>query len=662
VLDTTETLTTLRSRGGVAVRRGAKLLRRIEKDIIGLNYVGLVAAAVFFAWSVTPSLLPRDWLFQGLISGVNAVIGYGVGCVLDWLFRRWVRPKLPWPAPGVRVRYAVKITVLALCVLTAGYMLVLSADWQRQIYALMNMKGTTTSGYLRTGGLSALVGMLVIVLYRTLRLLVRLLARLLSRWIRVPSKFAPAVGAVLLMILIVTLFNGVATRAFFAVANSAFSVRNNKVTPYAVQPQQPERSGSPVSLAKWNMLGSEGRWFVSHGPAAFRIGAVTGRPALEPIRVYVGLGSTKSGQSQGDLAVAELERTHAFERKVLVIVTTTGTGWANSMSANAIEYMYGGDTAVVASQYSYLPSVLSFLADRQKVAQSGYEMFDAIYRAWSRQPPQSRPKLLVYGESLGSQGSEAAFGGLADLRSRVDGALWVGPPNSNRLWSQFVARRDPGSREVEPVYADGLVVRFAADAADLGVPSADWRQPRIAYLQHASDPIVWWSPDLAFSQPDWLSERRGSDVSPQMRWWPLVTFWQVAADLTNAQSVSDGHGHNYGSLVLDAWAAVLPPPDWKSGPGTTDPHTARPRRILRTCGEITASSQRRFVDTPARSLELSPWQLSTRVSDLGILVGCVPLRKESCGHLAPAVRRLLSQAWRDEERWNRRRCGPRCWR
>jgi len=189
-------------------------------------------------------------------------------------------------------------------------------------------------------------------------------------------------------------------------------------------------------------------------------------------------------------------------------------------------------------------------------------MFDAIYRAWSQQPAQSRAKLLVYGESLGSQGSEAAFDGLADLRSRVDGALWVGPPNSNRLWKQFASRRDPGSREVEPVYADGLVVRFAADAADLAKPSPEWRRPRIAYLQHASDPIVWWSPDLIFSQPDWLSERRGSDVSTQMHWWPFVTFWQVAADLTNAQGVSDGHGHNYGSLVLDGWAAVLPPPDW----------------------------------------------------------------------------------------------------
>lgn len=217
---------------------------------------------------------------------------------------------------------------------------------------------------------------------------------------------------------------------------------------------------------------------------------------------------------------------------------------------------------MVATQYSYLPSALSFLADRDKVAASGRELFEAVYRRTLTRPAEDRPKLLVYGESLGSQGSEGAFDGLADLREKVDGALWVGPPNSNRLWQQFVSRRDPGSPETEPVYADGLVIRFAGDRDDLARPGPEWRAPRIAYLQHASDPIVWWSPDLVFTQPDWLSEPRGPDVSPRMRWVPLVTFWQVSADLTNAQGVRDGHGHRYGSLVLDGWAAVARPPGW----------------------------------------------------------------------------------------------------
>lgn len=556
MLEKADTLTKLRARVAVVVRRA--------EDIIDLNYVGLVVATVFFALSVTPSLVPRDWLFQGLISGINAALGYGLGCLVEWGFRALVRPRWTIPAPPTWVRYAVKSALLFTAALTAALMLVQSARWQREITALMGMEGTTTPAYLRTGFLSLAVAAAVVAAYRTLREIILFLARQLNRRMKVPRELAPTAGALVLVVLAVTLFNGVASRAFTAVANSAFSVRNDHTSPNAVQPQRPERSGSPQSLAAWETLGFEGRWFVSTGPTASRIETVTGRTAREPIRAYVGLESARNDQEQSALAVEELERTGAFERQVMVVVTTTGTGWVNSLAAGAIEYMYGGDTAIVASQYSYLPSVLSFLSDREKAAAAGRDLFDAVYAHWSLRPADSRPRLFVYGESLGSQGSEAAFEGLADLREKVDGALWVGPPNSNRLWKQFVSRRDPGSREVQPIYADGLVVRFAAEAADLAVPGPEWRAPRIAYLMHPSDPIVWWSPDLIFSQPDWLSEPRGSDVSSQMRWAPFVTFWQVTADLTNAQGVSDGHGHRYGSLVLDGWAAITEPPDWNA--------------------------------------------------------------------------------------------------
>ncbi|MEV0687524.1 alpha/beta hydrolase [Nocardia sp. NPDC050378] len=534
--------------------RGKRVVRRVE-DIVDLNYPGIVVATLFFALSVTPSLVPRDWLFQGLISGINAAIGYGLGCVLEWGSRRWVRPRIPLAGPPDRVRYAIKAVVLVVCAVVAAGMLVQSARWQREITSLMGMEGTTTPAYLRTGLLSVAVGVAVVAVYRTVRALILVLARQLNQWVRVPRELAPSAGALVLVVFAVTVFNGVASRAFFAVANSAFSVRNDRTTEYAVQPVAPEKSGSPASLAPWETLGFEGRWFVANGPDAADIAAVTGRPAREPIRAYVGLESVRGEQTAAELAVAELERTKAFERSAMVVVTTTGTGWVNGMAAGSLEYLYGGDTSIVATQYSYLPSVLSFLSDREKAAAASRELFDAVYRRWSAQPEELRPKLFVYGESLGSQGSEEAFEGLADLREKVDGALWVGPPNSNRLWRQFVARRDPGSREVAPVYADGLVVRFADDASDFDSPEI-WREPRIAYLQHPSDPIVWWSADLIFTRPDWLREPRGDDVSTQMRWAPFVTFWQVTADLTNAQGVSDGHGHRYGSLVLDGWLAV----------------------------------------------------------------------------------------------------------
>jgi len=104
-----------------------------------------------------------------------------------------------------------------------------------------------------------------------------------------------------------------------------------------------------------------------------------------------------------------------------------------------------------------------------------------------------------------------------------------------------------------------------ARAADLNDRASDWAAPRVVYLQHPSDPIVWWSPSLLFKQPDWLKEPRGYDVLPGTRWYPIVSFLQLAADMAVSTGVPDGHGHYYGADFANAWAAVLQPPGWTTG-------------------------------------------------------------------------------------------------
>jgi len=47
-----------------------------------------------------------------------------------------------------------------------------------------------------------------------------------------------------------------------------------------------------------------------------------------------------------------------------------------------------------------------------------------------------------------------------------------------------------------------------------------------------------------------------------MRWYPVVTFCQVIADLAHGESMPAGHGHNYADTVLDGWVAVAPPQGW----------------------------------------------------------------------------------------------------
>ncbi len=278
---------------------------------------------------------------------------------------------------------------------------------------------------------------------------------------------------------------------------------------------------------------------------------MNGRPAKEPVRVYVGLNTAANDESRMAVLLSELERTGAFDRKVLAIIPTTGTGWINPVAARSLEMMYNGDTALVGSQYSFLPSWISFLGDREKSMESGRVMINAIHDRWLQLPPDRRPKLVLYGESLGSMAGQGAFGWLPDIaRMGFSSVLWVGPPNASPLWRGITARRDPGTPEVQPRYDNGRTVRFsqATDAAEIaGDTTAPWEGTRVLFLQHASDPIVWWSQDLLFNRPDWLKEPPGHDRTASMRWYPIVTFWQV----------------NYGDLVLDGWAAVAAPDGWQ---------------------------------------------------------------------------------------------------
>src|SRR5690606_16149811 len=127
-----------------------------------------------------------------------------------------------------------------------------------------------------------------------------------------------------------------------------------------------------------------------------------------------------------------------------------------------------------------------------------------------------------------------------------DGAMFVGPPESNRLWQESLSAREPDSPMVRPVVNRGRQVRLGSTRADVYRPGlAEWEHPRVLFLQHPSDPVVWWSPDLLLRRPAWLSQPRGHDVSPRMRWYPIVTFLQVTGDMAVANAGPTGHGHRY---------------------------------------------------------------------------------------------------------------------
>ncbi|NTY59364.1 alpha/beta hydrolase [Mycolicibacterium sphagni] len=552
-------------------------------SLVRLDFVGVAFGALFFCLSLTPSLMPRDWVLAGVIGGINAAIGYGIGVLAGWLFRRLFLEHRPWWPLGPKVLLRLKAATVVLSIGASVLILVPAAAWQRQISAVMGIEGFSTLVYLRTLVVALVAGGLMVSLARVIKDAIKFLARVMIRRFNLNDEVAMFIGTAIVVVLIITLVNGVLYRGFIIGASAMFQPVNDTTRPGISQPFQPERSGSPASYAPWDTLGFQGRNFVATGPHAPELTELNGRPAKEPIRIYAGLETADSLDGQVAVLLSELQRTKAFERKVLVIIPTTGTGWVDPVAARSIESMYNGDTVLVAMQYSYLPSWISFLADQEKSIEAGKAMIDAIHRRWLQWPEASRPKLVLYGESLGSMAGQGAFGYLPDVVDKgFSSVLWVGPPNASTLWKALTVRRDPGTPEVQPWYDAGRTVRFAQAAGPAEIAgvaaSRPWKGTRVLYLQHPSDPVVWWTPDLLFDRPDWLKDPPGFDRSPAMRWYPIITFWQVSADMagnvTSAQASPVGHGHNYGDSQLDGWVAVAAPDGW------TPADTERIRRAL----------------------------------------------------------------------------------
>jgi uncharacterized membrane protein len=522
------------------------------RRLLYVTLPGCWGGLIFACLSFTPSLLPRGGLIQGIVCGITAAIGYGLGVLAAWIWRAFAdrdpRPPRRWAWPAFFIAGPI---LYAVCFGLGQY-------WQYEIRKLMGVTDYNIALVVASPFVAALVFALLVAIGRGVRGLYRWLAGLLHRWIG--RRAATAVGWIAVAGLVYVVITGLLLQGLVNVINSAYSLRDTTTAEGVHQPATSLRSGGPGSLIPWDTLGYQGRNFTGKGPTVSEIGKFTGQPAVEPIRTYAGLASAPDAAARATLAVRDLERAGGFDRKYLLLVTTTGSGWVDPALVDSFEYLSGGDAATVALQYSYLPSWISYLVDQSKALEAGRALFDAVYGTWSQLPQGHRPRLLVAGESLGTFGGEAAFTGEQSMANLTSGVLFAGPPNFNTLFREFTDHRDAGSPEVQPVYHDGRIVRFVNNAAS-AIPPADqpWGSSRVLYMMHPSDPIVWWSPHLIFSPPDWISETPGKDVLSAAVWMPFITFWQVTADLPFSTGVPGGHGHKYTAEYVDGWNRVMQP-------------------------------------------------------------------------------------------------------
>jgi uncharacterized membrane protein len=525
--------------------------------------VGLVGAACGYAAALTPSLLPHALTFLLLLTALGTLAGYAIGATASWAAN-----KVPWVHRHHPRRW-IQFAIVAVIWLPALVFTPVSVGWQAEQQSALDMP-TTLPGTVTVVAITAVVAALLLIAGRSIRLATNKIAALLTRrgplhgWVsrRQPSHVHRSVLAVrvgVAGVLVVAAF--VVIQVGLGLLISSYDAENADASG-----QSPARvganSGSPDSLAPWSTLGREGRFYVSNAMTPAAIETVTEEPAEVPVRVYVGMQQGQTPAERSDLAVAELDRVGAWDREYLAIMAATGTGWIDPDAINSMEIVTGGDVTSVAVQYSAVPSWIGFVVDPETTQVQNDSTVNAILAAWRAKPEGERPTLILFGESLGAFGSQAAWpegSTPAEVTAEIKHIVWIGPPSQSRLWKQWQADRTAGPMW-QPVIGDGDIARAYISDVELeqAIPSAG---PVITFSAHPNDPVVYWSPDLLLQKPDWLDQPLGPGVDPHMRWFPVITYLQVGMDLISGGAPPEV-GHNYAADAGPAIALTVNPAGW----------------------------------------------------------------------------------------------------
>lgn len=505
--------------------------------------LGIASAAL----SLTPSLLPRTWGMQGVLAGLSMSAGYACA-ILGRLL--WQQLGLPVPTPTANTwwRTAWRVAWLAPAAALLAFCLLRSAVWQDDVRRLMGMPPLDEWYRWRVAGIAALVFVVFLTLARGFRALQHVLAHPLRS--RLPQPLVRNLAFLGAAGLCWVLANGVLLRVALQALDGTYRELDQWV-------EDDDREPASESL------GRHGRRFLRERTDTASIRIATGHAAKSPLRIYVGLAAADSIAARVDLALQKLVQDGAFDRSVLLITTPTGSGWVDPPAVATLEHLTHGDVATVAVQYSYLPSWLSLLSESAYGAETADALFRRIHSHWRSLPADRRPRLMVHGVSLGALNSELAVNLYDLLDAPIDAALWVGPPFRSRAWRTLVENRDQGSPAWLPVYRGGRTVRFANQFRQAFDETRPWSGTRILYLQYASDPVSFFDPTILWRPPAWMQTPRGPDVPPRLRWYPLVTAFQLAADFAVADKLPRGFGHMYAVRdYVHAWAALLEPPGW----------------------------------------------------------------------------------------------------
>lgn len=519
-----------------------------------LSPIGVLIGAAMFALSLTPSMVPRGPEIQGALGGIVFAIGYGAWALV-MAGARWLGIGSGAPVRP-RWRYAAYAAAALLCALSLWK----GADWQNSIRHVWDMPEIDGVAPYTVAAIAAGVFAVLLLGGRLFRFVAAGWRRRTARFL--PARVAQGAGLLLTLVLFWAVIDGIAFRLALRTINNASRIADLVIPPDLAPPTDAATSGSAASLIAWEDLGRWGRRYVASAPRQEDITSFWGTPAKQPIRVYVGLTAAGSAEDRATLAFEELKRVGGFEREYLVIATPTGSGWLDPGGVDTLEYITRGDVATVAVQYSYLSSPMSVIVDPQNGIEESRTLFDLVYGHWVLLPKETRPRLYLHGLSLGAFLSQETVPLLNMFAEPFQGALWTGSPFLSDFWRMVQDRRRSDSPAWRPRFGNGSLIRTSNQDGGLEQFDADWGPIRLVFLQYGSDPIVFFDYSLAWQRPDWLRGERARDLSPDMRWSPVVTLLQVGFDMAVAVGTL-GYGHDYlARHYIPAWAETLDPEGW----------------------------------------------------------------------------------------------------
>ena len=331
----------------------------------------------------------------------------------------------------------------------------------------------------------------------------------------------------------------------------------------STRPQAPEITGSPASGIEWTKVTREGARWLGMTLQPENIASVMGvDKAMQPIRVYASLDMTHDDEERARILLAEIDRTKALERKAFALFSPTGSGYVNYVACETFEYLMLGDCASAAIQYSVLPSALSLTRVPTGTGQTAMVLRGIAERLMAM-PADKRPKVFLFGESLGSQVCEEIFRGTGMFGlegTGVDAALWIGTPAATQWRKQIW-----GTRTVAEAPAVGPGAAYLPRNLEdwRALPAEQRQQAKFVLLMNGDDPIPKFGAEVAWRKPDWLGPDHTRPLgSPRgTRWLPGMTCLTTFFDMQNALVPTPGifaeGGHDYRDVlpqaILETW-------------------------------------------------------------------------------------------------------------